>query len=152
MSAQSGCWPCYKQHTNRPESYKLHTKTSYRIIQTCDHKTLVFLRLKAIYCPLQLRDRGRRICNDLKVINTWNEIITETTYDMTEVLVVMESIEKRLELWRYYDVCTNRIKDWTNNSFIKVHNIYLIYEFKYHDYSIMIFVLCLTLFYVKFFS
>lgn len=68
----------------------------------------------------QLRDRGRKLCNDLKVISIWKEVITGQSYDTTEVLSVLELIEKRLELWRYYDVVTNRIADWTNSDFLKV--------------------------------
>ena len=48
------------------------------------------------------------------------EVICGKTYDKSNMLEILRSVDVRYELWKYYDVCGHTIRNWLQMPFRKV--------------------------------
>ena len=60
------------------------------------------------------------IRNKLSELSKCQTIIVGNQYDLKHVSDILHAIDKRQELWRYYDVSSQTIRDWLQTVFKKV--------------------------------
>ena len=74
------------------------------------------------------------IRDQLSDLSKCQAIILGSQYDLKPVIDIQHAIEKRQELWRYFDVSSYTIREWMQTGFKKVTPMLLLFAL----YSILV--------------